>query len=108
MADGDKQNERNESKDDWGKIVVTICMGSSCFARGNSTVLQALQAYVANHNLAERVKLVGSRCEGQCGKGPNVRVNDELYHDVDAGAAVDLVKEYLKRLDGSGSESWTV
>jgi NADH:ubiquinone oxidoreductase subunit E len=78
-------------------IVITICLGSSCFARGNNTVLQTLQAYIKNNSLEERVKLVGSRCEGQCGKGPNVKFNNELYHDVDPGSAVDLLRDYLGR-----------
>ncbi len=81
------------------KIVITICLGSSCFARGNNIVLQTLQNYIKTNGLEERVKLVGSRCEGRCGKGPNIRFNNELYHDMDAGSAVDLLKDYLSRLE---------
>jgi NADH:ubiquinone oxidoreductase subunit E len=81
------------------KIVITICLGSSCFARGNNIVLQTLQNYIKTNGLEERVKLVGSRCEGQCSKGPNIKFNNELYHDMDAGSAVDLLKDYLSRLE---------
>jgi NADH:ubiquinone oxidoreductase subunit E len=80
-------------------IVVTICLGSSCFARGNNIILQTLQAYIKTNHLEDRVKLVGSRCEGQCGKGPNIKFNNDLYHDMDAGAAVDLLKDYLGRME---------
>ena len=76
-------------------ITITICMGSSCFSRGNNQHLQTIQRYLAEHQLAVCVELAGSRCEGQCMQGPNIRINDVLYHAVDAEMLEKLLDEHL-------------
>jgi len=67
-----------------GKTCITICLGSSCFTRGNDEHLPLVQAWLANHDLTDRVALKGSRCEGKCMHGPNLKIDDTLVHDVKA------------------------
>ena len=55
-------------------ITVEICMGSSCFARGNSENLQAIEAYLTENGLEDRVELIGHLCLGRCKEGPNLRI----------------------------------
>ena len=76
-------------------ITVTICMGSSCFSRGNNQHVQTIQRYITEHQLDARVALAGSRCEGKCMQGPNIRIDDVLYHDVDAETLLKLLDEHL-------------
>jgi NADH:ubiquinone oxidoreductase subunit E len=38
---------------------VELCLGSSCFARGNSQALSMLEAYIKEHHLEDKVRLVG-------------------------------------------------
>lgn len=64
------------------KSKITICMGSSCFSRGNNRHLQTLQQFLAQHGLEAEVELVGSRCEGLCMQGPNIRIDGELIPDL--------------------------
>lgn len=78
-------------------LIITICMGSSCFSRGNNNNLQVIQSYLKKYNLEAQVKLVGSRCEAECMRGPNIRVNGELYQNVDPGSVIDILNHHLKK-----------
>lgn len=73
---------------------VCICMGSSCFARGNEKNLQILETYLAEHHLEERFQLSGSRCEGRCSAGPNIQIDGTLHHHVDSGSLMDMLHEF--------------
>ena len=77
------------------KITIEICMGSSCFARGNESNLMQIENYIASHKLEDRIELKGSLCMGQCNSGPSLRINDKMYHHVDAGTVLDLIAEHL-------------
>jgi NADH:ubiquinone oxidoreductase subunit E len=76
-------------------VKLTICMGSSCFARGNRLVLDAVQELSISKGLETRLELMGSRCEGQCRVGPNVRVDGELHQGVDAKKVLELLRQKL-------------
>lgn len=70
---------------------IVICMGSSCFARGNRKNLEVAEKFVAEHGLNVKVELAGSRCEDVCREGPNVRINGVMYSRVDTGTLIDLL-----------------
>ena len=38
-------------------IKVELCMGSSCFARGNSSILTAIESFINENDLADRIEL---------------------------------------------------
>jgi len=69
--------DRNDS------VEVVVCLGSSCFARGNAQNLGAIEAYLANHKLQNSVHLTGCLCQDQCKRGPNLVVNGDQKHDID-------------------------
>ncbi|MBP7212538.1 (2Fe-2S) ferredoxin domain-containing protein [bacterium] len=54
---------------------ILVCMGSSCFARGNDKNLEFIKEYSAKKGLASKIELVGSRCENKCIDGPNILIN---------------------------------
>lgn len=64
------------------KINITVCMGSSCFARGNQQNLAFIEAFIKEHNLEADIDLAGTRCEGKCAYGPNVIINGVEYNSV--------------------------
>ncbi len=72
-----------------------ICMGSSCFRRGNRQNLEFIEAYISDHGCAADVDLVGSRCEEECCRGPNIQINDRIFHAVDREMLYDLLKRYV-------------
>ena len=83
----------------WGhmkdQVDIVVCMGSSCFSRGNRQLLESLQSWIEQQPWRQQVVLKGSRCEGACIQGPNVRINGRLLHQ----ATAEQVKiEVLKAL----------
>lgn len=66
------------------RVIITICMGSSCFTRGNKQVLEAIQNYLKQEDIEDRVTIKGSLCENNCKCGPNIKINDIEYAEVDS------------------------
>lgn len=75
---------------------ITVCMGSSCFSRGNSTIVQMVQDFIAKNNLEDKVEVRGCLCEGECREGPNIRIDGKLYSHVSPGGLEDLLKMCLE------------
>jgi NADH:ubiquinone oxidoreductase subunit E len=76
---------------------ITICMGSSCFARGNEKNLEIIEQFLAERQLEDEVNLqLGcSLCRGNCSIGPNIKINDLEYHKVDPGMMYEILKKYF-------------
>ena len=62
---------------------ITVCMGSSCFARGNQQNLETIENFIKENGLEAEIELSGSRCEGKCVTGPNIIINGVEYTEVD-------------------------
>ncbi|MBR1425693.1 NAD(P)H-dependent oxidoreductase subunit E [bacterium] len=62
---------------------IKVCMGSSCFARGNLNNLNFLENYIKNNNLNVEIDLIGAHCENQCENGPHIYVDNRAYDEVD-------------------------
>lgn len=77
-----------------GALEIVICLGSSCFARGNGDHLATIKAHIENNKLEGRVRLSGLLCQDQCKLGPNVTIDGEVHHRVTS----DQLNEQLKRL----------
>jgi NADH:ubiquinone oxidoreductase subunit E len=65
-------------------VEIVVCLGSSCFARGNSQNLAAIEVYLANHGIQNQVHVTGCLCQDECKRGPNLTVRGECHHEVDA------------------------
>ncbi len=76
------------------EINITVCLGSSCFARGNEDHLNYIEDYINKYNLDAKIDLSGSHCEGRCAEGPIIIINDTVYTEM---TAVKL-KEILDNL----------
>lgn len=74
--------------------VVKICMGSSCFSRGNKENLEIIKDFLNENNIDSEISLIGNLCEGKCKTGPNIFLNDKLYQNV----TTDKIQEILKEL----------
>ncbi len=74
---------------------ITICMGSSCFARGNGANLEVLENWLDENGLQAEVNLTGTRCEGLCAEGPNLIVNGQIFHRVNREILLDILREFL-------------
>lgn len=76
-------------------LVVELCMGSSCFARGNAKALGYLESFIEQNGLAERIELTGHLCLESCSHGPNVKIGDITHTSVRPEEIVALVKQAL-------------
>lgn len=81
------------------KISVSICLGSSCYARGNEKNLQIIEDFINAHNLQDGIDLeLGcSLCQGLCASGPNVTFDGKTYGGVDSGMMLELLKEHFTK-----------
>lgn len=83
------------------KITVELCMGSSCFARGNAQTLTQLEEYIAEKNLGDRVELIGHLCLGACSIGPNVKIGEVTHSGISSACVIDLLAEALDAQTGA-------
>lgn len=81
---------------DGKKISITVCMGSSCFSRGNANNAEIIQKFIDDHNLFGTVSVKGCLCEGECKSGPHIRINEKLYSDVSPEGLEDLLGHELE------------
>jgi NADH:ubiquinone oxidoreductase subunit E len=60
---------------------IRICMGSSCFSRGNKKTVADLKDYLKDNKLEDQINLRGSHCMGQCIHGPVLEIDDQvIFH----------------------------
>ena len=80
-----------------GKIKMVICIGSSCFARGNAENVKITEEFLARRGLSDEVDidLSGGLCTGNCADGPIVIVNDKVYRHVERGVMQDILNQYF-------------
>ncbi|HPC99124.1 MAG TPA: NAD(P)H-dependent oxidoreductase subunit E [Bacteroidales bacterium] len=75
------------------KTVIEICLGSSCFSRGNKDIVKIVQDIVAKQNPGVRITLRGTRCTGHCSNGPNIVINGKIIE----GVSISDIEEILSR-----------
>lgn len=80
---------------------IKICMGSSCFRRGNRKNLEFIEKYLEDNDRTAEVELVGSRCEEQCRKGPNLQINGRMFHEVNLEMLTELMEQYVGKITGA-------
>ncbi len=73
--------------------IIKVCMGSSCFARGNAKNLQIIQNFIEQRGINANVELTGLRCCNECSIGPNISINDEEFHHLDQGSVLDILEQ---------------
>jgi len=85
------------------EIVVTVCMGSSCFSQGSNEIVSVIEEYIkVQDSSAVRFKLKGCLCLGRCTDGPVVKIGDKEYCKVRSNTVIDLLKEHAKTLHSKG------
>lgn len=73
---------------------IQICMGSSCFSRGNGLNAEILQRLVADGKLKAELaeaEVSGTLCEGLCKDGPIVVIDGVVHKRVTATTLSDIL-----------------
>jgi NADH:ubiquinone oxidoreductase subunit E len=72
---------------------IKICLGSSCFSRGNNTNLEVIKNYLAERGLAADVTFAGQLCEDICCRGPVITIDDRVYEEVSSQRLNKILRE---------------
>lgn len=76
--------------------IITVCMGSSCFDKGNSSNAEYIIRFIEEHNLQEKIEVSGCLCRNACTLGPNIRGNNKLISGISEQAIVDIIVKELE------------
>jgi NADH:ubiquinone oxidoreductase subunit E len=74
------------------KKEIKICMGSSCFSRGNKRTLQLIQHYLKDRQLERDVILKGNHCFSDCSSGPVMQIGEKLYEQVNSETVLEILE----------------
>jgi len=89
---------------DNGVVEIVVCLGSSCFARGNSENLAIINQHMEDHGLNASVQLTGKLCQDQCKQGPNLSIGGVLHHSVTANRLRELLEQIDRPPGGDDGE----
>lgn len=72
---------------------IRICLGSSCYSRGNNTHLETIKKYIAENHLEAEISFSGHLCEERCSKGPVLTIDDKIYQEVNLSGLYKILQE---------------
>lgn len=72
---------------------ITICLGSSCFSRGNKEILEIVKGYLKERNLEHNVFFSGELCTGMCAEGPILKIDEKVYKQVNSETVYEILEE---------------
>ena len=75
-----------------------ICLGSSCFSRGNKEVVNFIRDYLKKNHLEDKVIFKGSHCMGNCNNGPNLVIDGKLIEEISISVIEEILDRELARL----------
>ncbi len=92
---------REINTDLWRSLVkaidkITLCMGSSCFARGNRENLETIEEFIRDNDLETKVEFDGCLCTENCSDAPVLIINGKVEKKVSNGRLKDLLEIYRK------------
>ncbi|MDL2231246.1 (2Fe-2S) ferredoxin domain-containing protein [Porphyromonadaceae bacterium OttesenSCG-928-L07] len=75
------------------KRQIKICLGSSCFSRGNNINLEEIKKFLSTKNLDAEISFSGHLCENLCSKGPIIRIDAHVYESVNLSKLHKILQE---------------
>ncbi|PKP49796.1 MAG: electron transport complex protein RnfG [Bacteroidetes bacterium HGW-Bacteroidetes-11] len=61
------------------RIDIQICLGSSCFSRGNKHLVKVVENYLNENSLRHLVYFHGAHCFSSCDRGPLIHIDGKEY-----------------------------
>jgi NADH:ubiquinone oxidoreductase subunit E len=77
---------------------IKICMGSSCFSRGNKQTLLVIQKYLKDHHLEKEIILKGNHCFSNCSAGPVLKIGNRVYEQVTSDGVLKILDNEFRDL----------
>ena len=72
---------------------IKICLGSSCFSRGNNTNIEVVKKFLRDKGLEADVSFSGRLCEEMCGRGPVITIDDHVYEEVNLSRLYKILQD---------------
>jgi NADH:ubiquinone oxidoreductase subunit E len=87
-----------------GKHQISLCLGTACYVKGASEVLEALKkdlgVEVGQTTADGLFTLQEARCLGACGLAPVAMIDDKIYGDLTPKKIVEIIAKYRKEAKG--------
>ena len=80
------------------KRIIKICLGSSCFSRGNNELISEIQKFIRKNSLEDKVSFSGDHCFSCCSEGPSLRINGKLFQKMDRESIDKILRKELSDL----------
>lgn len=77
------------------KINIRMCMGSSCYSRGNFEFVEVVHRYINKHELADMVDFRGQLCTRNCNEGPVIEIEGRIFPVVNEVMTEKLLDEQV-------------
>lgn len=77
------------------KHKIRICLGSSCYTRGNAENLKIIQSFVEEKGLDVKIDFRGHLCHEMCNRGPVISINNNEFIEVQPFQVEKLLLETL-------------
>ncbi len=74
---------------------IEVCLGSSCFSRGNRDLIKSIKDYLRKRHLEERVNFRGARCLDRCSSGPVIMIDGDIIEDVSVSNIEKILDTHL-------------
>jgi len=71
---------------------IKVCVGSACHLKGSYLVIEAIQKFIEEKKLANKIELKASFCLGKCTSNVSILINNELL-SVNAEDVIEKIKE---------------
>ncbi|HOH99596.1 MAG TPA: NAD(P)H-dependent oxidoreductase subunit E [Bacteroidales bacterium] len=75
---------------------IVICLGSSCFSRGNKKAVQSINIFLDQHAIRDKVHFHGAHCCGKCAEGAILRIGEKTFEHVEEEDLNDILMAELK------------
>lgn len=84
-----------------GKNVIRVCKTITCHMKGKNEIIQALEntlkIKVGETTDDKLFTLLTANCLGWCHKGPVMLINDEVYPELTAQKAIEIIEGYTHK-----------
>jgi len=73
------------------RIDIQICLGSSCFSRGNKHLVKVIEQYLNENNLRHLVHYHGAHCFSKCDRGPLLNIDGKEYTELNEEKVLSIL-----------------
>ena len=80
------------------KLLVSVCVGTSCFVRGSQALLRSLVEYIQAQGIEDTVEVQATFCFERCDRGPTVHVGQVTQEHCTLEIACQLIQQQLEQV----------